>query len=146
MNKKLWEASQVIKNKSNLFKYEEFLEKNYKYKISKKFQKLLKWSIDNPVNFWSSIWDFTKVRGQKNLKFKLTKDLINSRFLVNSRLNFAENLLSKNDNSKAITFISENGFREERNWKDLNINVSKLINFFKKKKDKKKGSNSLLYN
>ena len=138
MNKKLWEASKAIKNKSNLFKYEEFLEKNYNYKISKKFQKLLKWSIDNPVNFWSSIWDFTKVRGQKNLKFKLTKDLINSRFLVNSRLNFAENLLSKNDNSKAITFISENGFREVRTWKELYFNTSQIVNFLKKNKIKSK--------
>ena len=138
MNKKLWEASKAIKNKSNLFKYEEFLEKNYNYKISKKFQKLLKWSIDNPVNFWSSIWDFTKVRGQKNLKFKLTKDLINSRFLVNSKLNFAENLLSKNDNSKAITFISENGFREVRTWKELYFNTSQIVNFLKKNKIKSK--------
>ncbi len=138
MNKKLWEASKAIKNKSNLFKYEEFLEKNYNYKISKKFQKLLKWSIDNPVNFWSSIWDFTKVRGQKNLKFKLTKDLINSRFLVNSRLNFAENLLSKNDNSKAITFISENGVREVRTWKELYFNTSQIVNFLKKNKIKSK--------
>ena len=138
MNKKLWEASKAIKNKSNLFKYEEFLEKNYNYKISKKFQKLLKWSIDNPGNFWSSIWDFTKVRGQKNLKFKLTKDLINSRFLVNSKLNFAENLLSKNDNSKAITFISENGFREVRTWKELYFNTSQIVNFLKKNKIKSK--------
>ena len=138
MNKKLWEASKAIKNKSNLFKYEEFLEKNYNYKISKKFQKLLKWSIDNPGNFWSSIWDFTKVRGKKNLKFKLTKDLINSRFLVNSRLNFAENLLSKNDNSKAITFISENGFREVRTWKELYFNTSQIVNFLKKNKIKSK--------
>ena len=138
MNKKLWEASQVIKNKSNLFKYEEFLEKNYNYKVSKKFQKLLKWSIDNPSNFWSSIWDFTKVRGKKNLKFKLTKDLINSRFLVNSKLNFAENILSKNDNSKAITFISENGFREVRTWKELYFNTSQIVNFLKKNKIKSK--------
>ena len=138
MNKKLWEASQVIKNKSNLFKYEEFLEKNYNYKISKKFQKLLKWSIDNPGNFWSSIWDFTKVRGKKNLKFKLTRDLINSRFLINSKLNFAENLLSKNDNSKAITFISENGFREIRTWKELYFNTSQIVNFLKKNKIKNK--------
>ena len=138
MNKKLWEASKAIKNKSNLFKYEEFLEKNYNYKASKKFQKLLKWSINNPCNFWSSIWDFTKVRGKKNLKFKLTRDLINSRFLINSKLNFAENLLSKNDNSKAITFISENGFREVRTWKELYFNTSQIVNFLKRNKIKKK--------
>ena len=37
MNKKLWEASDSVKNKSNLFKYENFLSENYNYKISKKY-------------------------------------------------------------------------------------------------------------
>ena len=138
MNKKLWEASPTVKNKSNLFRYEKFLVKHYKYKFSKKFNKLLKWSNDNPSNFWSSVWDFTGVKGQKKFKFKYTKNLINSRFLIGSKLNFAENLLSKNDNTKAITFISENGFKEIRTWKQLNINTSKIIEFFKKIKIKKK--------
>jgi len=65
MNKKLWEASTGIKKESNLFRYEKFLEKNYKYKPSKKFKKLLKWSIDNYKDFWSSVWDFTGVKGEK---------------------------------------------------------------------------------
>ena len=133
MNKKLWEASKATKNKSNLFRYEKFLAQNYNYRVSQKYHKLLDWSITNTNNFWSSIWDFTKVRGKKNLKFKLTRDLINSRFLINSKLNFAENLLSKNDNSKAITFISENGFREVRTWRELYFNTSQIVNFLKKK-------------
>ena len=33
MIKKLWEASENIKLKSNLFKYEKFLSNNYNYKI-----------------------------------------------------------------------------------------------------------------
>ena len=68
MNKKLWEASKEIKNKSNLFRYEKFLEENYNYKISKKFHKLLTWSIKNSSDFWNSIWDFTKIRGHKKIK------------------------------------------------------------------------------
>jgi len=132
MNKKLWEASIGIKKESNLFRYEKFLEKNYKYKSSKKFKKLLKWSIDNYKDFWSSVWDFTGVKGEKKLKFISSKKLINNKFLVGSMLNFAENLLSKNDKTKAITFISENGYREVRNWKQLNINTSKIIEFYKK--------------
>jgi Acyl-coenzyme A synthetases/AMP-(fatty) acid ligases len=78
------------------------------------------------------VWDFTGVKGEKKLKFISSKKLINNKFLVGSRLNFAENLLSKNDKTKAITFISENGYREVRNWKQLNINTSKIIEFYKK--------------
>ena len=137
MNKKLWEASKAIKNKSNLFRYEKFLAQNYNYNISQKYHKLLKWSIANPSKFWSSIWDFTKTKGKKNFKFKYSKNLINSKFLIGSKLNFAENLLSKNDNTKAITFISENGYKEIRTWSQLNSTTSKIIEFFKINKIKK---------
>ena len=45
MSKKLWEASQRVKNKSNLFRYENFLAENYRYRITKKYSKILDWSI-----------------------------------------------------------------------------------------------------
>ena len=132
MHKKLWEASEVIKNTSNLFKYEKFLFNKFNYKPSKNFTKLLDWSINNPKEFWSSIWDFCRVKGNKNYKFKISKNLIQNKYLVNSKVNFAENLLSMNSNSKAITFISESGYKKVRTWKELNINTFKIIDFFKK--------------
>tara|TARA_B100000029_G_scaffold443551_1_gene462692 strand:- start:1707 stop:3662 length:1956 start_codon:yes stop_codon:yes gene_type:complete len=132
MSKKLWEASKLVKTNSNLLKYEKFLSLNYNYKISKNFKKLLSWSIRNRNKFWSSIWDFCNVKGIKNEKFNFSNNFIKNRFLINSKLNFAENILSKNDNSKSITFLSENGYRKEISWKELNINVSKIVNFFNK--------------
>ena len=132
MNKKLWKASERVKKNSNLFRYENFLARNYKYKISKKYSKLLDWSLKKPKDFWSSVWDFTKVKGYKNLKFKFSGNLFKHKFLINSKLNFAENLLSKTDKSKAITFISENGYKEVRSWKKLNLNISKITKFYKK--------------
>ena len=132
MHKKLWEASEIVKNASNLFKYEKFLFNKFNYKPSKNFTKLLDWSINNPKEFWSSIWDFCRVKGNKTYKFKISKNLIKNKYLVNSKLNFAENLLSINNNSKAITFISENGYKKVRTWKELNINTFKIIDFFKK--------------
>ena len=84
--------------------------------------------------FWSSIWDYTNVKGKKVEKFIHSKEFIKNKFLVNSKLNFAENLLSKNDNSKAITFVSETGYREVRSWKELYFNASKLIHFFRQNK------------
>jgi len=132
MHKKLWEASEIIKNASNLFKYEKFLFNKFNYKPSKNFTKLLDWSINNPKEFWSSIWDFCRVKGNKNYKFTISKNFIQNKYLVNSKLNYAENLLSINNNSKAITFISENGYKKIRTWKELNINTFKIIDFFKK--------------
>ena len=138
MSKKLWEASQRVKNKSNLFRYENFLAENYHYRITKKYSKILDWSIKNPQRFWSSIWDFVNIKGLKKNKFIKSKILFKNKFLKDSKLNFAENLLSKNDNSKAITFISENNYKEKRSWKELNLNVGRLVVFFKKIKLKEK--------
>ena len=131
MSQKLWEANLSTKEKSNLLKFEKFLSKKYNYKPSKNYKKLFNWSIKNLKLFWSSVWDYTKVKGEKNEKFQFRKEFIKNRFFINSKINFAENLLSKNDNSKAITFISETGYKEVRSWNELKFNTSKLINFFK---------------
>ena len=141
MSKKLWEASVNQKKKSLLWSYEQFISKQFKKNFDNKYENILKWSIKNPGNFWSSIWDFSKIKGFKGkLKIKKSKTFYKSKFLPSSKLNFAENLLSKNNNDKAITFISENGFREERSWYELSLNASKISKFLKginiKKKDR----------
>ena len=132
MTMKLWEASKDQKNKSNLFRYENFLNQRYKIRFNKNYSKLHNWSIKNPEKFWSSIWDFSNVKGKKIEKFYKSKELFKNQFFLNSRLNFAENLLSKNDNSKAITFVSENGYKEIRKWNELNLNVGKISFYLKK--------------
>ena len=139
MNKKLWEASSDQKKKSLLSRYEQFISKKFKKNFNQNYENILKWSIKNPGSFWSSIWDFSEIRGFKSkLKIKKSKIFYKNKFLPSSKLNFAENLLSKNNNDKAITFISENGFREERSWHELNLNVSKISKFLKNIKIKKK--------
>ncbi len=138
MPQKLWEANSQTKSKSNLFEFEKFLAKKFNYVPKKNYKKLYNWTIENPKLFWSSIWEFSNIKGIKNDKFHFPKEIFKSKFLVKSKLNYAENLLSKKDNSKAVTFISENGYREEKSWNELNNNTLKLINFFKKNKIKEK--------
>ena len=137
-SKILWKANQSQKNISNLFRYEKFLFSKYKFKITQRYSKILKWSIDNPKKFWNSIWEFSKVKGIKNQKYEKSNIFFKNKFLRNSKLNFAENLLSKNDNSKAITFINENNIKKIRTWNDLNNNVYKIITFFRSIKIREK--------
>ena len=138
MAKKLWEASKDRKSNSNLYDYEKFISKKFNLKFNHNYVDILNWSIKNPGNFWSSIWDYCKVKGFKsNKKLKKSRIFYKNIFLPKSKLNFSENLLTKNNKNKAVTFISENGFREERTWLELNNNVNKIIKFFKKIKLKK---------
>ena len=133
MNKKLWEPSRKIKLNSNLLKFEKYISNRFKKKFNNNYEKIHSWTIKNPQNFWNCLWDYAKVKGIKGVDnerkfFKFYKNT----FLTNSKLNFTENLLSKNNDDKAITFISENGFREIKNWRDLNINVKKVSAFLRK--------------
>ena len=139
MTKKLWQASLNKKKNSLLFGFENYISKKFDKKFDGNYQKILNWSIKKSPEFWSSFWDFTRIKGVKsNKNIKKSKIFYKNLFLPNSKLNFAENLLSKINNEKAITFISENNFREERTWKQLNQNTSKLVQFLKNQKIKKK--------
>jgi len=132
MNKKLWEPSKTLKLNSNLLKFEKFISNRFKKNFNGNYEKIHNWTIKNPQSFWNSIWDYSKVKGNKgkNNTKKFSKFYKNT-FLNNSKLNFTENLLSKNNDDKAITFISENGFREIKNWKELNVNVKKVSTFLR---------------
>ena len=133
MNIRLWEPSSKTKKNSNLFKFEKFISKRFNKNFNENFKKIHDWSVKNQGDFWSSVWDFSKVKGiKRNTKVKKSKKFYKNFFLPNSRLNFCENLLSKNTKEKAITFISENGYREIRNWNELNKNVKNISNNFKK--------------
>lgn len=133
MSKKLWQPSLIVKKNSNLFAFENYISKKLKIKFNRNYKKLLNWSIKNSPEFWSRFWDFSKIKGIKsNKNFRKSKTFYKNLFLPGSRLNFGENLLSKNNNEKAVTFISENGFREERSWRQLNLNTNKITKFLKK--------------
>ena len=133
MSKKLWQPSLIVKKNSNLFAFENYISKKLKIKFNRNYKKLLNWSIKNSPEFWSRFWDFSKIKGIKsNKNFRKSKTFYKNLFLPGSRLNFGENLLSKNNNEKALTFISENGFREERSWRQLNLNTNKISKFLKK--------------
>ncbi len=139
MNCKLWEASKKTKINSKLFAFEKFISKKLKKNFQNNYKKIHEWSIKNTADFWNLFWDFSQIKGKKSkLKFKKSKIFYKNVFLPKSKLNFGENLLSKNSQEKAITFISENGFRETRNWKKLNENVIKISKYLSSIKIKKK--------
>jgi len=134
----LWKIDKEKLNGTNLAKYSDFIKKNYSANFANDFNKIWKWSIDNPKFFWKSIWDFTKVKGKhgKNL-FQKSDIFFKNRFFSDAKLNYAENLLKKNNNELSIIFKSENGYKNNLSWKKLNLNVAKISNWMKENGIKK---------
>ena len=127
MKNPLWQLSQKKIENTNLFYYSKFLKKNLNLNFEKDYQSIWNWSVNNPISFWKSVWDFTKVKGSLGTNFfEKSNIFFKNKFFPEAKLNYAENLLRKNDKTSAIVFKSENGYRTTVSWEDLNLRVSKL--------------------
>ena len=128
----LWKINKEKLNKTNLALYSNFIKKKYKVSSGNDFNKIWKWSVDNPKIFWKSIWDFTKVKGDLgNTLLKESNIFYKNRFFPDARLNYAKNLLKKNNEKKSIIFKSENGYKTALSWENLNLNVTQVSNWMK---------------
>ena len=128
----LWKINKRKLNKTNLALYSNFIKKNYKVNSNNNFNKIWKWSVDNPKFFWKSIWDFTKVKGELgNILLQESDIFFKNKFFYDTRLSYAENLLKKNNKDPAIIFKSENGYKTILSWKDLNFNVAQISEWMK---------------
>jgi len=138
MNTHLWRINKQKLNKTNLSHYSDFIKKNYNFNSGNDFNKIWKWSVDNPKFFWKSIWDFTKVKGNLgNILLQESNIFFKNKFFTDTKLNYAENILSKNNKDAAIIFKSENNYKTKISWKDLNTHVAKISNWMRSKGIKK---------
>ena len=117
MNQKLWEPQL---NGSSA------IEKLQRERGFDSYQELHSWSINNPGEFWSQVWDDLDVVGSKGSKHYIQgADFISGKFFTDARLNVAENLLAKGkDSDIAIVSLLEDGTRSELTWAELRIKVA----------------------
>ena len=74
----------------------------------KDYQDLWQWSVDDSPAFWSALWDFFEVIGEKGDRILLNSDNIEqAEWFPEARLNFAQNLLRERSDHLAIIFRAE---------------------------------------
>ncbi|HMQ12587.1 acetoacetate--CoA ligase [uncultured Paracoccus sp.] len=88
-------------------------------------------ALADPEEFWSALWDFYGVLGDKGeAPFMTVDDMIGTRFFPGARLNFAENLMGlgedRDPGATALVFHCENKVRLRWTWGDLQTHVSRL--------------------
>ncbi|ALA19758.1 MULTISPECIES: acetoacetate--CoA ligase [unclassified Chelatococcus] len=83
-------------------------------------------SIDEREAFWSALWDFCGVIGEKGGQVLVDDRMPGAKFFPDARLNFAENLLRRNDAGEAMVFSGEDGSSLRLTWAELNALVSRL--------------------
>jgi acetoacetyl-CoA synthetase len=85
------------------------------------------WSISERGAFWSALWDFCGVRGDKGARDLIHGDvMLDARFFPDARLNFAENLLVRHGRDDALIFRGEDKVCDRWSWDELHALVSRL--------------------
>jgi acetoacetyl-CoA synthetase len=91
------------------------------------YDDLHRFSTEAPAEFWSALWDFAGVVGDKgSAPYLVDGDKMpGARFFPRARLNFAENLLRKDGDGAALVFWGEDKVKRRVSWRELREEVSR---------------------
>ena len=128
MSKPIWEPSAKRVAQSNLAHFMAVVQRNWGVETTS-YSQLYEFSIDQPEKFWSTVWEFcgviSQVRGEIVVRDKYK--LPGAVWFPEARLNFAENLLRRRDDSNAILALNEINSQVRRlSYKELYNLVSKV--------------------
>jgi acetoacetyl-CoA synthetase len=97
---------------------------------------LHRWSVDDREVFWSLVWDFCGIVGDKGAGGGGTSGservlvdgdkMPGAAFFPDAKLNFAENLLQKTGTGDAIVFRGEDKVERRLSWNELHALTSRL--------------------
>lgn len=91
-----------------------------------------RWSVDRPEEFWTALWDFCAVIGDRGPTVLAdAKAMPGASFFPDSKINYAENLMRRRDSFPALIFRTEK--QEERllSYSDLHDQVSRWAQAFR---------------
>ena len=121
----LWTPTEKRKSGSNLRRFMDELESSEGLRLQS-YADILKFSTENPGAFWSKLWEFCGVLAQsRGKRVLIDRDKMpGGRFFPDAKLNYAENLLKRNDDEPALIFWGEDKTKTALTWRQLNARVA----------------------
>ncbi len=121
----LWTPSEKRKSSSNLRRFMDELEGSCAIQL-RSYADILNFSTENPEAFWSKLWDFCGVKAETRGKRILIDGdrMPGGRFFPDAKLNYAENLLKRNDDAPALIFWGEDKIKITVTWAELSARVA----------------------
>jgi len=129
---KLWEPSQEAIERAQMTEFARWIVRRLKLELNT-YPDFYRWTVDNPDEFWSSVWDWCRVVASRKGPTVLVDGdkMPGARWFPEARLNFAENLLRRGDRGDALVFWDETGFRRRVSYADLYSDVSRAAQALK---------------
>jgi len=133
MSKLLWQPSEERIKSTNMYRFMTLVNEKFN-KNFKEYASLWEWSVDNIEDFWATTWDFIDIKASKSYDKAIDDPgkMPGAKFFVNSKLNFAENLLQFKNDNLALIFRGEDLVRRTLTYNQLYDEVAKTAASLKK--------------
>jgi len=127
MGEPTWTPSPARVAAANLTRFAMFVRERYGAPAGD-YDALWRWSVDQREQFWTALLEFACV-----LHTPGTAPVLQHRdrmpgalWFADTRLNFAENLLARDDDHVALVFSNERGARRELTYRELRAEVGRV--------------------
>ena len=128
----LWQPPPNSINKTQISCFAELVKNETGFEWDQDFQKFWQWSIESNSDFWSLLWKWHGIIGDKGERVRTSeKEMFNARFFPDAKINFAENLLTHPDESGAVCAFSEDGQRTVLSRRELRKKVLQLAGWMR---------------
>ncbi|NKJ40138.1 acetoacetate--CoA ligase [Rhizobium sp. SG570] len=125
-NLPLWTPSDQFRRSTPMFAFMQEANRRYSQELNS-FSDLHAWSINSRADFWTAVWDFCGIKGDRGERPLINPDrMLEASFFPDASLNFAENLLSTSGTGDALVFRGEDKVSYRWSWDHLHEVVSKL--------------------
>lgn len=109
---------------------QKFYEKiRSKYPVNS-LEELHNWSVNSSGEFWSEIWDFFEVFGEKGSQTQHVQKLTDPHFFPNAKLSLLENMLAGRGKVSSVKESDLDNFGEQFSYEQLEGMISGLVNTF----------------
>ena len=127
MSQPLWKPEKARADQTTLASFSTWMSSRTGKPLSS-YEELHRYSVADPGEFWSALWDFAGVVGEKGGPPFLVDEsrMPGARFFPDARLNFAENLLRKDGAGTALVFWGEDKVKRRMSWSELNAEVARM--------------------
>ena len=129
----IWTPSESRRKNSRMAAFVAHINVAQNLNLPLHYAPLWQWSVANRGAFWSEVWDFFSVVGEKGSgRIDNPNAMPGARFFADGKLNFAENLLQNADDNAALIFFTENGMRTEMSRTQLRRRVQNFAEWLRK--------------
>jgi len=127
----LWTPSQASIDAANMTRFIAQVNQRHDLSIND-YHALYQWSIDQKETFWSELWDFCEVIGDKGERILIDgEDIEKAQWFPDATLNFAENLLRTKNDEIAIYFRAEDQAEYSLTYRELYDQVASVADWLK---------------